>query len=377
MFAAGLSQKFLGKRLEIDPGEPGVGGIIEKKEEKGLGITIDVILYNGTLRVNDNVAFAAQGGVKTAKIRALLRPRPLQELRESSGKFIYVEEVSAAAGIKLSGSGMEEALPGSMIISTDKEGYENDIESELKEVFTSDKTGIVLKADTIGSVEALSKLLGASGVKISKKGLGNVTKRDVLDAFSMRATDPSNAVIIAFNVGMEEDAELESHAAGIDVLRADIIYKLMDDLKEWMERQRQGERKMLEQTLTFPGMVLVLPNAAFRMSHPAVFGVDVLAGRIKPSYRLMKENGEVVGSIKEIQDNGIGKQEARKGESVAISMDGITFGRQIRAEDRLYTYISSDEIRELKFRHADMLGGEDIELLDKLADINRLARERG
>ncbi len=374
MYAAGLSQKFLGKRLEVDVNEPGVGGIIEKKEEKGLGITLDVILYNGTLHVNDVIAFATSTGISTAKIRALLKPKPLQELRESSSKFFYVDFVSAASGVKISGSGLDDALPGSLVICTTSPTYERDISAEISEVFTSDKSGIILKADTIGSIEAISKLLGSMEVKISKKSLGNVTKRDVLDAFSMRATDVHNAVILAFNVGIEDDALLESQATGIEVIRADIIYKLIDDYKVWIDDQRRRERELLEKALVFPGKLRILPNSAFRISHPAVFGVEVLGGKVKPSYRLMKENGEIVGNIKEIQDNGVGKQEAKKGDSVAISINDITFGRQVKEHDILYTFISSEDIRALQFKHAELLSEEDKVLLEELAEINRRAK---
>ncbi|MCL4365241.1 MAG: translation initiation factor IF-2 [Candidatus Marsarchaeota archaeon] len=375
MYAAGLSQRFLEKRLDIDPGEPGVGGIIEKKDEKGLGITLDVILYNGTLRVNDIIAFATSTGIGTAKIRALLKPKPLQELRESASKFYYIDFVSAASGIKISGSGMDDALPGSLVISTNKPGYEQDISSELAEVFSSDKAGIILKADTIGSIEALSRLLKSINVGISKKGLGRVTKRDVLDAFSMRSTDPKNAVILAFNVGIEDDALAESGATGISVISSNIIYKLIDDFKAWAENEVNMEREGLEKLLTFPGMIKVLPNHCFRMSHPAVFGVGVSAGRIKPGYLLMNELGEILGKVKEIQDNGINKQEAKRGEDVAMSMDDITFGRQIRDNDTLYTFISDDQIRALKYKYNAMLNDEDMDLLDRLSKIS--SKKRG
>ena len=146
MFASGLSQKFLGNRLNIEINDPGIGSIIEKKEEKGLGTTLDVILYNGTLRINDTVAFATSIGIGTAKIRALLKPKALQEMRESSSKFYYVDFASAASGVKISGSGLEDALPGSLIISTANPFYERDISAEISEVFSSDKSGIILNA---------------------------------------------------------------------------------------------------------------------------------------------------------------------------------------------------------------------------------------
>ena len=370
MYATGLSQRFLEKRLEINQAEPGIGSILELKEEKGLGLTVDAILYNGTLNVNDTVAFATTAGIKTAKIRALLRPKPLQELRESSSKFYYVDSVAAAAGVKISGTGLEDALAGSLIISTKSPTYEQDIRSELTEVFTTDKRGIILKADSIGSIEAISRLLKATNTTISKKALGKITKRDVLDAFSMRSTDPHNSVVLAFNVPMEDEARQEAQAAGVDVIQANIIYKLIDDYKLWLDSEKKREKDRLERALLFPGMVKILPNSCFRVSHPAVFGVEVSSGRIRPGYQMMKGNGEEVGKIKEIQDNGKNLQEAKRGESVAISISDVTFNRQITDNDLLYTFISSEEIRALKYKYAALLSEDDKILLEKLSAIN-------
>ncbi len=372
MFASGLSQKFLGNRLNIEINDPGIGSIIEKKEEKGLGTTLDVILYNGTLRINDTVAFATSIGIGTAKIRALLKPKALQEMRESSSKFYYVDFASAASGVKISGSGLEDALPGSLIISTANHFYERDISAEISEVFSSDKSGIILKADTIGSIEAISRLLKNIGVNISKKSLGKVTKRDILDAFSMKSDDPHNAIVLSFNVGMEDDAELESQATGIKVIKADIIYKLIDDYKEWSEEEKRTSMENLEKTLVMPGKIKVLPNSCFRVSHPAVFGVEVSGGCIKPSYLLMKNNGDIIGRIKEIQDNGLGKQDAKKGESVAISIDGITYGRHVHDNDILFTFIRPEDVRALKYKYAQLLDDEDKDLLGQISEINKM-----
>lgn len=374
MYAAGLSQRFLGSRLEIDPSEPGVGSIIELKEEKGLGLTLDVILYNGNLKASDTVAFATPMGVKTAKIRALLKPKPLQELRESSSKFFYVDQVSAAAGIKIGGSGFDDALAGSLVMSVQNRNYETEISAELADVFATDREGIVLKADSIGSMEAISRLLKAINVGISKKSLGRVSKRDVLDAFSIRSTDPKNAVILAFNVPIDDEAALESQATGIQIIGADIIYKLIDDYKLWVDGESRREKESLEKALLFPGKIKLLPNSCFRVSHPAVFGVEVMEGRVRPGYVMMKENGEVVGKLKEIQDNGVGKTEAKKGDNVAVSMEGVTYGRQINENDMLYTSISSEELRALKFKYSSLLNPGELGLIDVLSGINREAK---
>jgi len=374
VYATGLVQKFLESRLSIEVNGPGIGSIIEKKEEKGLGTTIDVILYNGTLSVNDRIAFATSTGVGEAKIKALLKPKPLQELRESSSKFYSVDSVSAAAGIKISGSGIEDALPGSLLVSTSVPDYKTEIASEIQEVFATDKEGIILKTDTIGSMEALSRLLKSANVNISRKELGNVTKRNVLDAFSMRSSNPYDALIVAFNVGVDPDAEVESAAAGIKIIQSNIIYKIVEDYKEWVEEQKSKELSAAEKALTLPGMIKALPNMCFRVSHPAIFGVDVLSGRIKPSYLIMNGNGSIVGRIKEIQNEGVSLQEAKKGDSVAISVEDAVYGRQISAEDILYTYVSDSDESMLRNKFSALLSDEEKDLLDKIAQIKASRR---
>ena len=229
MLVAGLSQKYMEAKLKIEVGGPGKGSILEKKEVKGLGTTIDVILYDGSLKVNDTIAFATPEGIGTTKIRAMLKPKPLHEIRESTSKFYYVDSVDAASGVKISATSLEEALPGSPVIQVvEGSDYTKEISAEISEVFKTDKTGVVLKADTIGSIEAISRLLAAEGFKVSKKGLGNVNRRDILDAFGMNSVDRLSAVVLAFNVGIEQDAEVFADTSGIKIIRNNIIYGIVD-----------------------------------------------------------------------------------------------------------------------------------------------------
>jgi translation initiation factor 5B len=371
LYATGLSQKFLEKRISIEVNGPGKGSIIEKKEEKGLGTTIDVILYDGTLKVNDTIAFATSTGIGLSKIKALLKPKPLQELRESSSKFYYVDSVSAASGVKISGTGLDDALPGSLVLSTDYPNYEKEIKAEIEDLFATERKGIILKADSIGTIEAVSKLLAGIGVSISKKGLGNVTKRDVLDAYAMRAIDPYSAVVLSFGVKIDEDALREAEATGIAIINENVIYKILDEYKEWLENERKKARESAERSLIFPGMVKVIPNTCFRISHPAIFGIEVLAGKIRPSYLLMNKNGNIIGRIREIQDNGIALQEAKKGDKVAISIDDITFGRQVKEEDILYTHVNDESERLLRQKFSDLLNNEERELLNAISEIKQ------
>ncbi len=376
MVVTGLAQKYMEDELKIEVDGPGKGSILEKKEVRGLGITIDVILYNGTLRVNDTVAFATPNGVATAKIKALLKPKPLAEIRESSTKFFSIDEVSAASGVKISGNGFDDALPGSPVIQVTDASYANEITSELQDVFTTERKGVVLKADSIGSIEAISRLLKSAGFGVSKKGIGNVTKRDVLDAFTLNATDPLNAVVLGFNVHPDHEAEEAAASSGIRIIRDDIIYKLLDDYKLFIDEKQKAITGKVESTAVFPGEIRVLPNACFRVSNPAVFGVAVIAGRIKPGYVLINETGEVVGKLKEIQTDKSAIGSAKKGDEVAISVDGPTFGRQVREGSRLFTRVTDADEKLLSGDFAKLIDNEERELLKRITEIKNAGKRK-
>ncbi len=375
MLAVGLSQKFLEMKLNIESSGPGRGSVIEKKELKGMGTTVDVILYDGSLHVNDMVAFAKlDGSIATTKIKALLKPKPLHELVESASKFYNVDSVSAASGIKISAIGLEDAMPGTPIIEVNDSNFEKEIGSELTDVFKTDGVGIVLKADSIGSLEALSKLLASQGAKISKKGIGEVTKRDVMDAFAMNAVDPVYSVVLSFGVPVEADAEAALSASNVKHIGGNIIYKLVDDYKEYVDSIRRNRAAEILKRITMPAEVEVLPNSCFRVSHPAIFGVEVIYGAIKPGIQMVNEEGEFVGKLKGVQNDGTPLESAKKGESVAVSMDEPTFGRQVKEGQKLYARLNEFDVKMLSSELASSLSEDDKALLSKTLDLQKRKR---
>ncbi len=375
MVATGLSQRYLEMRLNIEVSGPGRGSILEKKEVRGLGTTIDVILYDGMLKTNDTIAFATPTGIATAKIKALLKAKPLQEIRDSTSKFTYVDEVSASCGVKISGNGLEDAMPGLPVVQVTEDGsYSTQITAEIGEVFRTDRTGVVLKADSIGSLEAISRLMEAAGFTISKKGLGDVTKRDVVDAFSQLAVNPTYAVVLEFNVQVANDASEASFDSGIQIIGGDIIYKLLDDYKLFVEQRQKSTISKAEGRIIFPGKIEVLPNSCFRVSHPAIFGISVLAGRVKVGCLLMNDIGEVIGKIKGIQTEKAPLEMAKKGDNVAISMDEPTFGRQVREGQALYTRVTDEDERLLRGEFEKLINDEEVDLLKTISEIKKNAR---
>jgi len=374
MILVGLAQRFLEKHLTIEKG-PAKGTVLEVKEERGLGTTIDVIIYSGTLRATDTIAVGTRNEPVITKIKALLKPKPLDEIRDPRERFENVEEVHAACGIKISAPNLEDVIPGSPLRVVTPENKDKIIE-EIKEQtelhIELDDDGAVAKADTIGSLEAIVKEAKSRNIKIRKAEVGNVSKRDIIEASA--TNDPLQRVILAFNVKILPEAEEEMKNHDVEVIREDVIYTLMERYEEWVYKKREEIERAKREAIPRPGMIKFLPGYVFRASKPAIIGVRVLAGRIKPGMKLIKEDGKVVGTIKSIQSEKKSLSEAIQGQEVAISIEGPTVGRQIKEEDILYTDLPEGVVRKLK--EMKDLTYDEREVLNKIIEIKRKTVDR-
>lgn len=365
----GLSQKFLGERLEIEENGRGKASIIEVKEEKGLGTTVDIIVYDGIMRKNDEIAYMTHDGIKKTKVRSLLEPN-----LSGKDKYTYVDEVVAAAGVKVLAPDLEGAIPGSPLeVIHDFEKDRADIEKQFKKMIFSkgEETGVILRADSLGSVEALLKVLKDAGIKVKGASVGNVTRKDVMAAGAVAKEDRFMGVVMAFNVSVLDEAREESKDSRIPVFYSNIIYKLVENHQEWVKEEKENMKREALVKMTWPGKIKVLPGYVFRASKPAIFGVDVTGGRVKKGYRLMDKSGEVVGQIREIQKEKEKVDEATIGDQLAISCDGIHLGKNVEEGDTLYTYMTLDEMNDWA-KKSDMLRGDEKEVFE---EIKRLLRK--
>ena len=370
LFLAGLSQKYLGKRLEIHPDAAGKGTILEVKEERGLGKTIDIILYDGRIRVNDRIAFYGKSGVITTKVRALLVPKPLSELREEK-KFKNVSEASAASGLKVAAPMLEEAIAGSPIIVVKSEEQLNEFAKQLKEIkIERDVVGAVVKTDTIGSLEALLSLLEKEGLKVRRADIGEITKQDIIEAANIAKKDPYIGVIFAFNVKVDDKILNEAKSAGVKIFSSDVIYSLLEEYKAWVEEKKKEERMKILQSINYPAKLQVLRGCIFRNSKPAIVGVRVLKGKLRPNVVLIKENGKELGKLICIQSEGETINEATKGSEVAISIEKAIVGRNLFEDDVLYVKLMKFDIQQLKKLWQD-LPDEDKDLIDEIISIQK------
>ncbi len=368
MILVGLAQRFLEEKLQIESG-PGKGTVLEVKEEIGLGKTLDAIIYSGTIRNNDKIVIGTIGEPIVTRIKALLKPKPLDEIRDPREKFDSVKEVHAACGIKINSPELDEVIPGAPIrVATEKlDEIIQDIKKQTKIDYELDEQGIIIKADTIGSLEALIKESRDKGIKIRKAEIGNVSKRDIIEANA--TLDPLTKLIFAFNIKVLPEAKEELNNTKITIFSEDVIYTIMENYDEWLEKKKAEIELSRRKEYIHPGMIKFLPEYVFRISHPAVIGVRVLSGRIKTGMRLMKNNGTIVGTIKGIQSENKPIEEAIQGQEVAISIEGVTVGRQIKGEDILFTDIPASDAKKL--RDMDVLNIDEKDVLNKIFEIKR------
>ncbi|NYZ79870.1 translation initiation factor IF-2 [Candidatus Micrarchaeota archaeon] len=349
MFLAGLSQKFMSKKLNIDDKSPAKGVVLEVKETTGLGMTIDAIIFEGCLKTGDIIALAGRNGAFTTKIRALLSPAPLEEIRDTKKKFTSMQKVYAAAGIKIAAPKLEDAISGSpLMVTTDEKKSIDEINKEIRSVLIQKETeGAVLKTDALGSLEAIAKLFEQSGIAIRRADVGAVSKKDVLEAETVRNSDRYLGVVFAFNTHVNEDAANEAKSSGVPIFASNVIYKLEEDYKAWKKDEEKREKIDQLSKYVYPAKIIILPGYVFRECKPAVVGVEVLAGIIKARQPLMNENGETIGHIQSLQEKNKTIEKAEKGAQVAVSIEGATVGRNIKEGQTLYTAVPIEQLYEL------------------------------
>ena len=369
MVITGLAQKYLEKKLNIDVKGAAKGTVLEVKETKGLGISLDVIIYDGTLKKNDLVVIGGLEKPITTKIKALFEPMPLAEMRDKRSKFKAVQSVSAATGVKISSPDIEEVVAGMPLRACKEEELEKvneEIQKEVEEVIIeTDKRGIVIKADTLGSLEALIKLLREKGITIKKASVGNISKKDIAEASTTYAEDPLKAVILGFNVVCDI-----KEVGVVKVIISDIIYKIIEDFEKWQIEEKKKQESGKLDLLVMPCKIQVLRGYVFRQSNPAVVGVSVEVGTLKVNTPLMKNDGKEITEVRSMQSEQENIEKAERGKQVAISMDKVTVGRQINEGDTLYSAVPEENFRRLK-ELKKYLNADEINVLKEIAAIKR------
>ena len=368
---AGLSQRYLAKRLVATVG-PAKGVVLEVRETPGLGSTIVAIIYDGVLKKSDTIVVGGLDKPVVTKVKALLMPKPLDEMRSPEDRFLAVDEVRAAAGVLIAAQGLEEVVAGAPLAAVSSlekiEEVIREVQEEVNAVKVSrDITGVVVKADTLGTLEALVSYLRRFNVPVRYADVGPVVRRDVVEASIVRNSDRLRAAILAFNVKVTDEAEVEAKSRGVAIFQGKILYQVVDEYLKWYEGEKEAERKTELSKLILPGKIKLLPGYVFRRSDPVIVGVEVLSGRIRRGYPLMTRDGKRIGEIMQIQEHKKPLDEAVKGQEVAISIRGkVMVGRQIKEGDVLYVDVPFDHVEKVLEKFANELSEEEVAMLKQI-----------
>jgi translation initiation factor 5B len=370
----GLAQRYMGDALKLSVEGPGAGTVLEVKEERGLGITLDVILYNGTLAIGDEIAVATQGDVVVTKVRSLLKPRPMKEILVED-RFERVKSVAAASGIKVTAPNLEGVIAGSpfFVIRGNRDEVEARIRKEMTEIHVNlAEEGIVIKADTIGALEALCKELESKGIGVMRAEVGPVSRHDLIETETIK--NPAFRVLLSFNTPILPDAaEMIRNPlyTQVKVFEGRVIYQLIDQYVEWKDEQKRLQEKQRFEHVIMPAKIRLLPDCVFRQSNPAVVGVRVLGGKLRSDVNLIKLDGKKIGHLKSMQLRQETIREADAGLEVAISIEGATVGRQVSVGDDLFVDIPERHVKVLEKEMIKTLNTSTQEILAEFTAMRR------
>jgi len=371
---AGLAQTYMKGKLKYAEG-PARGVVLEVKEEPGIGHTIDVILYDGILRKNDQFVLAGLNGPIVTKVRSIFVPRPLSDIRFAKTELTAIDEIQAAAGVKISAPGLEEALAGSPFIvansDAEVEAAKKQIEEEIKGVRFYDSTinGIIVKADSIGSLEAIVNELRRRGIPVRLADVGPISKRDLLEAELVKKEAKEYALIGAFKVKPLPGLEIPSD---VKLVSSNIIYQLIDEIEKIIQLAKETEKRRTLDKLVLPAKFKILPGYVFRRSDPVIVGVEVLGGILRAKSPVMDSEGRPIGEIQQIQDNKKPVEQVSKGSEVAVSIKGnVMVGRQIDEGDILYTDVPKEDLEILLTKYSDLVTDDMKEVIKEIIAIRR------
>ena len=370
--AVGLAERFLEERLRDTLGA-GEATVLEMKDERGLGKTIDVILNRGELNVGDTITLTSADGPFTTHIKGMFRPKGMSEMRDAGDRWEACQNAVAACGLKIVAPDLEKVLAGTTLRQTNDDETKAIAAVEARKEATISveiaEQGVVIKADTVGGLEALAFELDRMEIPIRMATIGPVNKRDILTAQS--ADDPLNQVILGFSV--KGNTEVQSRLVGPDAeikfISADIIYRILEEFEEWRDTTKAEMDAAARENLVYPGHLLYLKDHTFRNKGPAIVGMRVLGGRVHIGQKIMKKDGTAVGQIKSLRNRSSEEvKEGHQGDELAVAVMGPTVGRHIEEGDEFWVDIPASHAKRL--RKLDLTPIE-AEILEQITILHR------
>lgn len=303
------------KELKTDPAKDGAGIIIESRLDQKRGISATLIVKDGTVKKGD---FMVIDGVVS----------PIRIVETFLGKPIDM----AHAGMPFGMAGFSKAPQVGSLFRT----YKNKKEAEVsagsfkniapsalrpktlgeEEVKLTKVIPLTLKADTLGTLEALEKevvKIKTENVvfKIIKKGVGAIGETEIKLALAAK----EDSIVIGFNVKCEPKAKDLAEREGVTIALFDIIYKMT----EWLENEAKKRKpKVLVEETTGKAKIL---RCFSREKDRQVVGGRVLEGLIATgeTVKILRRDFEIgKGDIIELQTQKIKTRDVGEGKEFGL-----------------------------------------------------------
>jgi translation initiation factor IF-2 len=331
------------ERIRANPDRRAIGTVIESHVDKGEGPVATVLVQSGTLKRND---FIGLGGALYGRVRAM---------REWTGNA--VNEAPPGTPVKILGFKVAPAIGDIVEVPEDPKKLKERVKSarQVAEAFVAKKQmpkeeededaqkkemlQIVLKADVLGSLEAILGMLekikdSRVGVEVIKKGLGNVTDTDVSAAAN------TSKIIYAFNVVPDPQIAEMSRDENVDIRKYKIIYELQDDVVAELNKLLKPEVSYMD--IGSFEVVAIFRTEAGRM----VIGGKVKEGKVVSGEKARVWRGEEPLGDVDVESVQIGRQsmkEAAQGTECGVAVKGKI---KIQIGDRLDVF--HEEVTERK-----------------------------
>jgi translation initiation factor 5B len=367
MMLCGLSQKYLSNNLKLNSDAKGV--ILEIKKENTMNYA-EAIIYDGTLSKKDEIAISNfEGNPILTKIRSL------EEIQPLCSRYKPVEQATASTGIRIQLITKEE-IPAGMPFKL----YKNNLD-EIKQEFKTQisdsiksslkNQGIIIKADSLGSLEALLVLLNQSKIPVLKAGIGPINKTDFINAKANLEINELDAIILGFDtLPDEETKELLKSEKKIKVLTQEVVYKLIEEIEAYRDARKQEIEKKRLMQLSKVFKLEILHQYVFRNTNPTILGIKVLGGELYSNVNIIDENGEKQGKTKALQHEKKSIDKATEKMEIALSISGTNYERQLKTKKYLYSDLSESNFRNFK-KNKDLLSSIEKTILMEISNIKR------
>lgn len=338
------------ENITANPDRAAIGTIIESHVDKGAGPVATVLIQSGTLKPGNTLGVR---GENYGRVRAMQNWNG-EEL-ESAGPAVPVRvlgwKVAPVVGDVMEVGDASELTKKAK--SKMKTGSLKNVGATIKQVQADEKSeegkkvlNIILKADVLGSVEAIMGMYEKVkhedvGINVVSKALGNVTEADINRA------EGTDAVIIAFHTQVPPNVEQLARDKGVEVLKYDIIYKMFEDVVDRLQGMLSDEVTTVD-----TGKMEVL--AVFMKTDKGlVVGGKMTEGEVTSGSKVRVHRDEQLIGEGDISELRVGKEvvpDLRKGTEGGVQYIGKT---KIEVGDILEFYKEERKVRKLVIEGAN------------------------